>query len=150
MARKKTKGPLRKIEEIENRIAIAAEMLRLQREQQKRLDLALDLAGVGMWDWEPASNKLTWDERMCELFDEPVDSTKTYETFFNKVHSEDQAEVQSAIDAALAGETYDITYRILSDGRCCKWIHARGLLHKNGGPPKLIGVCVELSDRCEH
>lgn len=140
---------LDRFEKIENRLAFAAKFLRKQREAQKRLDLALDLAGVGMWDWEMESNTLTWDKRMCDLFEEPCDTEKTYDTFFDKVIPKDKVKVQTAIDAALLGEVYDITYRIKTSGGCCKWIHARGLLHRNGGPPKLIGVCVELDDTCD-
>lgn len=135
--------------EIEARLEIAAEFLRKQREYQKRLDLALTLTGVGMWDWEMLSDTLTWDSRMCELFDEPEDTPKTYHTFFDKVVPKDKVKVQTAIDAALLGQTYDIRFRIKPSDDCCKWIHARGLLHKNGGPPKLIGVCMETSDSCK-
>ena len=136
------------LDEIEQRLVIAAAALRKQREYQKRLDLALTLTGVGMWDWEMATDTLTWDARMCELFGVSVRSKKTYRTFFNKVLKADQPLVQAAIDAALQGEDYDIRYRIKGKESCCKWIHARGLLHKNGGPPKLIGVCMEIIDRC--
>ncbi|MGD9727422.1 MAG: PAS domain-containing protein [Nitrospira sp.] len=138
--------PDKNLEHIEARIAIAAEFLRKQREYLKRLDLALTIAGVGMWDWEMSSDTLTWDGRMCELFDEPVEGIKTYNTFFDKIVPQDREMVQEAINNALAGATYDVRYCIeLSDGSRRR-IHARGLLHKNGGPPTLIGVCLEIND----
>lgn len=135
-----------RLDNIEERLAFAAEFLRKQREYQKRLDLALTIAGVGMWDWEMRSDTLTWDDRMCELFDEAVDTKKDYNTFFNRVIPEDQPRVQEAVNDALAGDTYDIFYTIrLNDGSSRK-IHARGMLHVNGGPPTLIGVCMETGD----
>ena len=136
----------KQLETIEARLAFAAEFLRKQREYQKRLDLALTIAGVGMWDWEMESDTLTWDDRMCELFDEPVDTKKDYNTFFNRVVPEDRPRVQEAIDNALAGDTYDICYGIRLNDGSTRQIHARGLLHVNGGPPTLLGVCLETSD----
>jgi PAS domain-containing protein len=139
--------PDKHIKEIEERLAVAAETLRKQREYQKRLNLALNIAGVGMWDWEMSSDTLTWDQRMCDLFGEPMDGKKDYGTFFDKVVADDKEMVQEAINGALKGEEYDVHYTIeLADG-VRRRIHARGLLHINGGPPTLIGVCLEIRDQ---
>lgn len=140
--------PDRRLDGIEERLTIAAEILRKQREQQKRLDLALDLAGVGMWDLDVDTKELIWDDRMCDLFGESKCAIKTYDIFVSKVVPEDRRKFKSAITRAMKGKTFDITYRIDPGDDCCKWIHARGLLHTNG-VNKLIGVCLELDDRCE-
>lgn len=136
---------LDKLDSITARIAAAAELIRLKREVDVRLDLALTLTGIGMWDWEVEADRLTWDDRMCALFDEPVETRKTYETFFGKLIPEDRARVQTAIDQALAGAPYEIDYTIVVGDGSHRKIHARGLRHPDTDKPeKLIGVCMEL------
>lgn len=132
------------IDAVNKRLAVAAEMIRLKRESDVRLDLALTVAGVGMWDWDIEPDVLTWDRRMCRLFGEPVGTAKTYDTFFDKVIPEDQKRVQEAVNQSLVtGVPYDVNYTIsLRDGST-RLIHARGLRHPNTeNYKKLIGVCM--------
>jgi two-component system CheB/CheR fusion protein len=128
--------------------AIIETLKDMHSQSRLRLALALDLAGVGMWDWDPRRNKLFWDKRMCALFDEPVDSVKTYETFFDKLIEEDRERVQTAVDESLVGcAPYEIDYTIRWRDGSLHLIHARGQRYPaTGVAHKLIGVCMRLRE----
>jgi PAS domain-containing protein len=38
---------------------------------EQRLRLALDIAGIGVWEWDMVSNQIVWDQRQSELFGLP-------------------------------------------------------------------------------
>lgn len=112
------------------------------KEQKTLLNLALDAGRVGLWSWDRDrdTDVLTWDRRMCEMWDVDFAEPKTYETFISRLLPEDQKRVQHAIDQCIAqNDYYDITYTIVVSDGARKLIHARGCMIGN----KLAGVCFE-------
>jgi len=137
-----------RLEKIDRRLIAAAKLLKSKREADVRLNLALIASGVGMWDWEIATDVLIWDSRMCRLFDEPEATAKDYDTFILKVAPEDRERVRSAISTTLlTGKPFSVDYEIIrADGARHK-IHARGARHPlQGKAEKLIGVCMSAHD----
>ena len=140
---------LRKLDETCEKLDQALGTITKHGRMLARIQLALEVSGVGMWEWTPATNDLVWDERMCQLFDEVLDEEKDYQTFFQKLVPEDRERVQAAVNATLEhGVPYEIDYTIVwKDGSRHK-IHARGKRWPAKGPTKkLIGVCIKIHDR---
>ena len=102
--------------------------------------LALEAAEMGTWDYDPANNRISWDERSCALFGlESADlrSLSVTETL-SHVHPDDRSRVEadlaSVLDPCTEGR-YDAEYRIvLRDGRV-RWLHARGQAFFEGAGP---------------
>lgn len=68
-------------------------MQRTRRELQatnERLRIAQEVAGFGIWDWDPVKDILHWDRQSFALFGHP-DATDP-QTVWKKVHSEAQQE----------------------------------------------------------
>ena len=97
----------------------------------ERLQLAVDAAGVGTWDFNPVSGSLVWSARCKELFGLPATAEVTYDDFLQGIHPLDrpatEAAVQQALDPAGPG-TYDIEYRTRWDDDAVglRWARATG------------------------
>jgi diguanylate cyclase (GGDEF)-like protein len=92
------------------------ELQRLSR----RLELALDVSKVGVWDFNIDKHELVWDDRMNELYDYPCDGARReYHDWRSRLDESDSARAIEDFETAIRtrGE-YCSQYRLaLSDGR---------------------------------
>ena len=116
-------------------------------------ELALDAAGIGTFDWELGTGRLTWDERLLELFGlrrEEFDGT--IEGFNARLHPDDLPRVERVLQEAVAtGGVFRAEYRVvLPDGEL-RWVDARGraLLGPDGGAVRLLGAAYDSTARQE-
>jgi two-component system CheB/CheR fusion protein len=66
------------------------------------LDLALDVANIGVWRWEPETDQMTFNRRLqslCGLDDE----VGTLDSLLARIHAEDRARVMTAMTQAATG-----------------------------------------------
>lgn len=116
-------------------------------------ELAVRAGEIGTFDWDLVTGRLTWDDRLLELFGyDHTTFTGTIEAFNARLHPEDLAYVTAALDHAVAtcGE-YAAEYRVvLPDGEV-RWVGARGraLGEVAGVATRLLGVAYDISDRRE-
>lgn len=120
--------------------------------QQQHLELALDAAKMGIWEWTIAKNKIIWNDRIFELFGLDRKKELTFEVYQNLLHPDDQSHVMAAVKDALSrneNADYFIQHRIaLPDGRV-RWIEALGkvVTNKKGIPIKMLGTAVDITDK---
>ena len=77
----------------------------LIKENEMRLSLAVKAGGVGIWDWDIVSDKLTWDDQMYALYGvNKADFTNAYEAWVNGVYEADKQRSNDAIKMAIKGE----------------------------------------------
>ncbi len=86
-----------------------------------RLDLALEGAGLGIWDWDLRDNSVHFDRRWCEMLGLDHQQTPMHlETWQSRVHPDDLAQCYVDITAHLEGRTqrYENVHRMRhADGR---------------------------------
>ena len=122
------------------------------RESEERLRLALEAAHLGMWEWDPETDAVFWDDRHCTLFGlHPKHSPATAAKFMEMVYPEDREWVLHAIREALrSDEAYGAEYRIRwPDGRE-RWLASAGrVLHRNGSSKalRMRGITYDVTDR---
>ncbi|KAB7782949.1 PAS domain S-box protein [Methylorubrum populi] len=109
-------------------------------DSELRLRLAVEATGAGIFDDDLVAGTLAWDRRTRALFGVGPDEPVSYAgTFLARLHPEDRARTDAAVQAALdpAGPgLFDCTYRtIAADGTVIAWVAARGTLvvEGNGG-----------------
>ena len=56
----------------------------------ERLRIAQDVAGIGIWDWDPVNDTLHWDRQSFGIFGHPEGTDPR--AIWEKVHSEDERE----------------------------------------------------------
>jgi len=116
----------------------------------RRLRLATQVSGIGVWDWDLRTNQILWDEQMFALHGmEPTEVT--YDTWAGKVFPEDLAE-QSAIlqETVRQRGRSERQFRIRrdSDGEL-RIIHASEVvvLDSAGEARRIVGVNRDITAR---
>lgn len=120
-------------------------------EAKLSLDLALEGAQVGKWDWDIQSNKLvlnkTWYTKLGYTYNElPQDMN----TFRKVLHPDDVERVMNELDRHIRGDTiiYECRFRMITKTGDTQWCLDRGcIIHRSndGTPLRLIGVNVNVT-----
>jgi two-component system cell cycle sensor histidine kinase/response regulator CckA len=121
------------------------------RESEERLRMALEAAHLGMWEWDPETDAIFWDERQCELCgltarDAPPTSTK----FIELVNPEDHHWVRHAVREALrTGGAYGTEYRVRWPDGSEHWLASAGrVLHDSSlKKRRMRGITYDVTDR---
>ncbi|HEY9653700.1 MAG TPA: histidine kinase dimerization/phosphoacceptor domain -containing protein, partial [Coleofasciculaceae cyanobacterium] len=118
---------------------------------EERLNLALEVAHMGYWDWNVQTGLVTWSEHLQQLYNLPLDGSElTYDTFLSIVHPDDRDRVrQTDYNCLETGEKLNVEFRVnLSDGRVC-WIESKGQVFydEKGNPLWMIGIDIDITKR---
>jgi PAS domain S-box-containing protein len=114
-----------------------------------RVELALDAAQIGSFDWDLTTGRLGWDDRMLQIFGyERASFDGTIDSFFARCHPEDRDRtmeaVQSAIDTCGA---YAAEFRVVLPSGETRWVQARGegLAGGEGVAVRLLGAAYDTT-----
>ena len=136
--------------ELSNDMARAAHLAHELELSDKRLNLAADSAGLGLWEWDLSKDEI-WitPTRRAEL-GFPVSGKITFEDLISRWHPDDRDKVRQALrDAIKNGKDYDAEFRrVLADGSV-RWVASRGRVqvNKQGNPIRLLGVSMDITAR---
>src|SRR5215475_2902943 len=84
------------------------------RESEERLRLAQLSTGIGIWDWNLRTGKLTWTPELEAIFGLEPRTVRCYEDFRERVHPEDIDRVEAERDAAMRRrDPFNIEFRII-------------------------------------
>lgn len=121
------------------------------RNESERLKLALDVACLGEWEWDFATNKVRSNERLIAMFGGPEAKALSEELEFrNFIHPEDTPAVENAIQSAINGDDhYHANFRVIWLDGSIHWLEGRGSVFRNaeGRPLRMVGVTVDITDR---
>jgi len=130
------------------------ELKRTENALQKlstRLMLAAKAGGVGVWDYNPETNRLFWDAQMYALYGITHDGfVGAYETWMNGVHPDDKERNADEIQKALRGEKdYDTEFRVLWPDGSVHSIRALAMVQRNefGNALNMIGTNWDITDQ---
>ncbi|MGN3974087.1 CheR family methyltransferase [Tsuneonella sp. SYSU-LHT278] len=117
------------------------------REERERLQLALDVAGIGIWEYEPATDRVVLDETERRLLAVPDgDDGERMEPILARMDAEDRARVNQALRKAIeGGEDYDETFRVEHGEGEVRWLRSLARLIDHSGKRKLIGVTFDVT-----
>jgi PAS domain S-box-containing protein len=114
-----------------------------------RAELAIDAAGIGTFDWDLATGRLSWDTRLIEMFGyDAATFEQTIEAFNARLHPDDLPRVTEALKHVVATQgELDTDYRILLPGGDTRWVSARGKGFGGAGGPtaRVIGVAYDVT-----
>jgi PAS domain S-box-containing protein len=120
------------------------------RASEQRLQLALDTAQMGTWEWEIGTGRGIWSDRSIAMFGVPPAGDDTVARFLQIVLPEDRDGVAAALDgAADEGSPYDVRFRIRHPDGSIRLIHAKAtsLPNESGRPTRLVGVNADITER---
>jgi PAS domain S-box-containing protein len=126
--------------EIENQLSRA----------KQTLELAIDAANVGIWDWDTENNILHWDETMYKLFGVEKETFEVANEAWRKgLHPDDFKHTNADIQAALNGEKdFDSEFRVIWPDKSIHFIRglANVIRNEKGKPVRMIGVNWDVTD----
>jgi len=117
----------------------------------ERFSIAAHAAGIGVWEWDVASNTLTWDEGMYRLYACPRSAAaEPYALWAQAVHPEDLLRCEAALQAALDGtRDYDPEFRVRLPEGTVRHVKAaaRVLRDAAGRALRMTGVNIDITER---
>ncbi|WP_299444051.1 ATP-binding protein [uncultured Rhodospira sp.] len=120
-------------------------------ESKQQLDLAVESAGLGIWDWDAASGRVALRGWQARLFGFPPDAPDVpVEVFKKHVHPEDWAETWAkSLSARDAGQPFDCTFRVVRPDGSMIWVRAIGkaLTDESGTVRRVIGTAQDVTER---
>ena len=114
---------------------------------------AQGLAHIGSWQWDPATDAITWSDELFEVTGLRRDEPPLGFTDFQKlIHPEDRHRVRAAVEGAMAsGEPYQVDYRIVRPDGAVRHINGRGRPERDthGELDRLVGVAQDVTEAHE-
>lgn len=129
---------------------------RRQQELQRlneRLELAVDGAGLGVWDWNVQTDEVQFNDNWATMLGyDPEDIDSQLEEWERRVHPDDLDPISEDLEAHLAGETeyYDTEHRMETANGGWKWIRDIGRVVERdaeGGPVRAVGIHLDIDER---
>jgi signal transduction histidine kinase len=119
------------------------------KQSQERLDLALKVSRLGMWEWNVASGELTWSDELRKIYQVPAKGRITYELYLSRIHPADRIRIQETIKKSMeTGKSYEAEHRIVWPNEEVHWVLSRGkTFFENGKPSRMAGSCINIDIR---
>jgi len=114
-----------------------------------QLKEAQKLAGIGSWNWDIASQKISWSDETYSIFGlDPRQTTITYHEYINMIHPKDRKRLRQAIDKTLKqGYKYSVEHRIVMGDGTTRHVHGLGDIEYDhqGNPIRMFGTVRDLT-----
>lgn len=123
------------------------------KDTQQRLELALEGAELGVWDWNIKDGEAKFNERWAEIIGYNLDEVdQTVDFWEERVHPEDRQKVHEKLDKHLDGETdiYKSEHRMETKSGDWRWIKDVGKIFERdeeGNPVRAVGVHEDITKR---
>src|SRR6267154_1242011 len=129
------------------------------RASKDRLQLALDAARLGSWQYDPLRRASSGDARANEIFDFDIaEKEVVLEEILRRVHPDDVERVRAAVATALDPvdpKPFAIEYRVRRGDGKVRWVENHGLAYFEGAGPErqvvsFVGTAQDITERKEH
>ena len=131
--------------------AISAQVAKeRQRQNEARLQSAVDLLKLGLYAWNPETGALQWDATVKAMWGLPPEGNVDYATWERAIHPDDRPRVDAAIRACSdpgGHGVYEVEFRVigLQDG-VERWVATHGLMHfDKARPVSFYGVALDVT-----
>ena len=121
------------------------------REVEVRARLAIDAARLGMWDYEPQSGTLIWDERCRAMMGIAAETPVDMPLFERLCHPDDRERMREQVTRAISGSDagqFSTTYRVLFEDGRMRWMETRGQAFFDGERcTRFVGVLMDITEQ---
>jgi PAS domain S-box-containing protein len=122
-----------------------------RRQSQTRYNLASAAGGVGVWDWNLATNEIYVDPFLKHILGYADHEIRNYiDDWGRLVHPDDAPMVMAQAQQAIEGTrpTYEVEHRMLHRDGSVRWFLARGsVVFKHGRAAQFAGTDTDITDR---
>ena len=124
-------------------------------EKKEELELVLEGARLGTWNWNITSGQVDFNERFYTMLGyEPGELQPHVETWKERLHPDDASQVFIILERHLIGATpfYATEYRLRHRSGQWIWVHDTGKVlqrDKTGKPLRAFGIHLDITERKE-
>ena len=119
--------------------------------KEVELKEAQRLAGVGSWQWDPATDRVVWSEELYRITGhDPSVPAVTYGEHSRLYTRESWDHLRGAVETALhTGAPYELVLEMVRADGTHRWIRARGEAHResSGHITRLRGTVQDITER---
>jgi len=119
----------------------------------ERLNLALEAAGLALWDWDLASDRMYLSERWAAIIGAPPAETQTsMRALAQATHAEDFARIDKQLEDTVKGaaDMFDAEYRFKTCSGGWVWLHSVGKVTErdaDGRALRMTGTNADITRR---
>jgi two-component system, cell cycle sensor histidine kinase and response regulator CckA len=121
------------------------------RWSEARLAEAQRIAHIGSWEWDVATNRLTWSDELRRIYGvDPRQFGGTIEGYLELVHPEDREMARRVIsDALRSGEPFAFEHRVVRPDGSVRTAFGRGEVFRDesGRPVRIAGSGQDITER---
>ena len=121
------------------------------RSSEERLRLALDAAGMAVWDFDIRTGHEVWNDQCYRMLGyEPGEIAPCAEAWMRHVHPEERTKISESFNVSLAhGTEISNEHRIIDRNGIQKWVAVRGRFACDafGRSIRSFGVITDITDR---
>jgi PAS domain S-box-containing protein len=121
------------------------------RRTMEFVSLAHAVAHIGTWEWDIASDVVTWSDETYRIFGvEPAAGPMSVEDYLGLIHPEDRDTVREAVSRAIESRApFEVDHRIVRPDGSLRSLHGRGgiVSDSTGRPVRLIGAVLDITGR---
>lgn len=131
-------------------ISDCKQTLEALRTSEASLNLTLEAAQMGTWDWDMLTHEVTFSERLGFIFGfPPATNQATFQDFMTIIHPEDRIAVEQSITRAVeGGVNYNVEFRVSWSDGSLHWVGSQGqVYYDNGQAISLVGVSMDITER---
>lgn len=120
---------------------------------KERLELAVDGANLGVWDWDMTTDTVEYNEQWASMIGHSLDDIEPHlDAWERRVHPNDVESVHEAIAAHRNGETeyYDTEHRLRTADGDWKWIRDLGRIVERDDEneaARAVGIHLDIDAR---
>ncbi|MFB6202777.1 MAG: PAS domain S-box protein [Halorhabdus sp.] len=129
---------------------------RERKRLKERLDLAVEAAGIGVWDWNVQTDEVQYNDQWARMLGYDLEEIEPHlDAWKRRVHPNDRPAVTEKLRAHLDGETeqYECDHRMRTADGDWKRIRDVGRVIErdaDGEPVRAVGVHLDVDDRGRH
>jgi len=121
------------------------------REQRTLLAEAQKIAGLGSWEWDPDSGRVSWSEELYRIFGVTAqDVPPSFENYLERLHPEDRQQSGSMVARALIdNRPFSMLERVVRPGGELRYVRSQGDVVRNerGKPIKVLVACFDITEQ---
>lgn len=119
---------------------------------ESRLNEAQNVAHIGSWELNFATNRAIWSDEACRIYGIPLNDKDglTYESWISHIHPDDLLNVQKEIQKSrVLFSTSSYQHRIVLKDGTIKHIHSviKFEFNNQGIPIGLLGICHDITEQ---
>ena len=125
------------------------------REQRTLLSEAQSLAGLGCWEWDPASGRVSWSDELYRIYGVAAEAFQpSFQGYLERVHPQDRDKVAGLVIAAVrdaggTGSGFTFEERIVRPDGSVRQLRSHGevVRDESGRPLKMVGACMDVTEQ---